>query len=135
MRSVLALAIALSFGVLPVVHNVCGPECEMGEARVLAASGAAAGGLAPQDPEAECPLHPAEEQAPARESDGCTHDHGTVQEAPESPSAVSPSVPLSLNVPVAAFSSTWRDIMTAYRRHDLGSPPVERTPRLLSIRV
>ena len=38
----------------------------------------------PRNTSAECPLHPAEEQAPAPESEGCTHDHGSVREAPES---------------------------------------------------
>ncbi len=135
LRPVVALVLTLALGVLPVVHDVCGPECEMGETPVLVAVDAAVEGLATQDADTECPLHPADEQTPARESDGCTHDHGTVQEAPESPSAVSPSVPLSLNVPVAAFSSTLRDIVTASRRHDLVSPAVERAPRLLSLRV
>ncbi len=49
-RSVVALVLAFSLGVLPVVHDVCGPECEMGETPVLVAFDAAAEGLASQDP-------------------------------------------------------------------------------------
>ena len=134
-RSVVALVLAFSLGVLPVVHDVCGPECEMGQTPVLVAFDAAAEGLASQDPSAECPLHPAEEQAPAPESDGCTHDHGSVREAPERASAVAPSVPQALDLPVAAFS--WAAPRPAPGRRNLvvDSPPGTRAPTRLALRI
>jgi len=134
-RSVVALVLAFSLGVLPVVHDVCGPECEMGETPVLVAFDAAAGDLEPQNPDAECPLHPAEEQAPLPESDGCTHEHGTVREAPERASAVAPSGLQAMDLPDAAFSWAGPRFTPGRRNHVVASPPGTRPPTRLALRI
>jgi hypothetical protein len=132
-RSIAASVLALALGVLPVVHDVCGPECAMGPAPVLVA-GTAAADLVPGDVE-ECPLHPAQKQAPAHEADGCTHDHGTVQEAPDSLSALAPSVPQFLDLPVTTFSRAMPVVTAHPRDHAVVSPPVKRSSQLLPLRI
>lgn len=138
-RSIVAVVVALALGVLPVVHDVCGPECAMSDLAPIVV--AAEAPVAPSEPvsgdvtEPECPLHPAESKAPTHESDGCTHDHGIVREAPESPSALAPSVPQSLDLPVAAFSWTAPDIPPERRGHTTASLPVGRAPHFLALRI
>lgn len=135
LRSVVALLLAFSLGVLPVVQDVCGPECEMGETPVLVAFDAATEGLASQDPDAECPLHPAGEQAPAPESDGCTHDHGSVREASDRASAVAPSVLQPMDLSDAAFLWAGPRSAPGPRSRVIDSPPGSRAPARLALRI
>ncbi len=128
-RSIVASVMAFAVGVLPVVHDVCGPDCAMGDAPVVVATATEPAA------EAECPLHAAEDKAPTHEPDGCTHDHGIVRDAPESTSALAPSLSQPLQLPVATFLFA---VLPAAPRRPLrttASRPIARSPRSIALRI
>jgi hypothetical protein len=123
------IVLSFALGVLPVVHDVCGPDCAMGDAPGVVATATEPAA------EAECPLHPAEDKAPTHEPDGCTHDHGIVRDAPESTSALAPSLSQPLQLPVATFSFAVLPVASRRPVRTTASQPIARSPRSIALRI